>query len=114
LTEAQNLRYVRVVLVPGWVCPYCGTDCSPIEGPPCAHFFLADGEFGWRFTPMAERLHNAAFFKHPTLFRDLLYHDNICRQHFILRRALYEKSLEVYAFTDRPEAAVAAFQTAIR
>ena len=102
------------MLVPGWVCPYCGRDCSPIEGPPCTHFFLADGEFGWRFTPAAEHLHDAAFFKHPSLFRDLLYHDNVCRQHLILRRALYEKSLEVYAFTDRREAAIAAFQTAIR
>lgn len=100
--------------VPGWVCPFCGTDCSPIEGPPCAHFFLADGEFGWRFTQEAQALYDAAFPKHPTLFRDLLYHDVVCREHLVLRRAVYNTSLEIYAFTDNPPATIAAFRSALR
>lgn len=78
------------------------------------HFLLADGEFGWRFTDEAQALYDAANRKHPTLFRDLLYHDSFCREHLILRRAVYDTSLEIYAFTDNPPATLAAFRSAIR
>ena len=99
---------------PGYVCPFCGTDCSPIAAtPPCAHFFVTDGENGWRFTAASRALHDAAAAKHSTLFRDLLYHDPTCRAHLRLRRANYEDSLEVYIYSDDPPATVAAFETAI-
>lgn len=99
--------------VPGWVCPFCGTDCSPIEGPPCAHFFLADGEFGWRFTDDSRALYDAAYQRHPTLFRDLLYHDSACREKLVLRRAVYNTSLEIYVFSEDLPTTIGAFQLAI-
>jgi hypothetical protein len=99
---------------PGYVCPFCGTDCSPITGAaPCAHFFLADGENGWRFTEASRALFDAAAARAPTLFRDLLYHDPNCRAHLRLRRANYDDSLEVYVYSDDPAATVAAFTAAI-
>lgn len=99
---------------PGWICPFCATDCSPIAGKPCAHFFMVDGENGWRFTEEARRLFEAANARDPTLFRDLLYHDSACRQHLRLHRALYEDALEIYAFTAAPAATIAAFEQAIK
>jgi hypothetical protein len=104
----------KLVTVPGWACPFCGADCSPIAGETCVHYFLTDGEFGWRFSPAAQPLFDSAQRRHPTLFRDLLYHDAICRLHLVLRRAVYEQSLEVYVFTDNPEATIAAFASAVR
>jgi hypothetical protein len=82
---------------PGYVCPFCGTDCSPIAGEPCEHLFVIDGENGWRFTPTARRLFDAAADKGPALFRDLLYQD----------------SLEIFVFSEAPTATVAAFDAAI-
>lgn len=99
--------------VPGYVCPFCGTDCSPISEGPCAHLFVVDGENGWRFTPVSRPLFEAAEAKAPTLFRDLLYHDATCREHLRLRRANYEDSLEMYAFSGNPEATEEAFRQAI-
>jgi hypothetical protein len=100
---------------PGFVCPFCGTDCSPITGdPPCEHLFLVDGENGWRFSPAAAALFAAAgAAKQPTLFRDLLYHDPACREYLRLRRAVYDDSLELYAFSADPPATEAAFRDAI-
>ena len=98
----------------GYICPVCGTDCSPIApAPPCAHYFLTDGENGWRFTSASRALFEAAKTKHPTLFRDLLYHDPTCRENLRLRRANYEDSLEMYAFTGDPGQTISAFTTAI-
>ncbi len=99
--------------MPGYVCPFCGTDCSPIAGEPCAHFFLADGENGWRFTEASRPLFEAASLKTPVLFRDLLYHDPTCREDLRLRRADYEDSLEMYVFSGAPEKTLAAFRAAI-
>lgn len=98
---------------PGYVCPHCGVDCSPIAGTPCAHFFVTDGENGWRFSTPARLLYAAANAREPTLFRDLLYHDAACRAHLRLRRANYDDSLEMYAFSDDPEATAQAFTEAI-
>jgi hypothetical protein len=98
---------------PGYVCPFCGTDCSPIAGEPCEHLFVIDGENGWRFTPTARRLFDAAADKGPALFRDLLYHDPACRERLRLRRANYEDSLEIFVFSEAPTATVAAFDAAI-
>jgi hypothetical protein len=99
---------------PGWVCPFCGADCSPIAPTPaCAHFFLADGENGWRFTDRAAPLADAASVRDPTLFRELLYHDRECRRHLRLRRAVYDGSLEMYVFSGAPDDTVAAFRGAI-
>jgi hypothetical protein len=98
----------------GYICPFCGTDCSPIAPtPPCVHYFLTDGENGWRFTAASRTLFEAAKSKQPTLFRDLLYHDPLCRENLRLRRANYEDSLEMYAFTADPDQTVSAFTTAI-
>jgi hypothetical protein len=58
-------------------------------------------------------LFEAAKAKQPTLFRDLLYHDPACRENLRLRRANYDDSLEMYAFTSDPEQTVSAFTTAI-
>ncbi len=99
--------------VPGYVCPNCGTDCSPIAGEPCIHLFVVDGENGWRFTPVSRSLFEAANAKSPVLFRDLLYHDFTCREHLRLRRADYENSLEMYAFSSEPDATAQAFTQAI-
>jgi hypothetical protein len=99
---------------PGYVCPFCGTDCSPIAASgPCAHFFITDGENGWRFTATSRALSDAADTKGPTLFRDLLYHDPDCRAYLRLRRANYDDSLEVYVYSDDPAATIAAFAAAI-
>lgn len=98
---------------PGWVCPFCGTDCSPVAGDACAHFFVADGENGWRHTERSRGLAERAAARDPTLFRELLYHDEECREHLRLRRAVYEDSLEVYVFSENPDATVAAFEAAI-
>lgn len=99
--------------IPGYICPHCGTDCSPIADGPCIHYFLTDGENGWRFTSTSRSLHEAATARSPVLFRDLLYHDPDCRAHLILRRATYDDSLEVYVYTSDPEATEAAFRNAI-
>lgn len=98
---------------PGYQCPFCGTDCSPIAGTPCAHFFLTDGENGWRFTASALGLFDTATAKDPTLFRELLYHDETCREYLRLRRSLYEDAIELYVFSSDPSATVAAFKKAI-
>ena len=99
---------------PGYVCPFCGTDCSPISSKgPCAHYFLTDGENGWRFSVAARMLSYAAGTKQPTLFRDLLYHDPTCRENLRLRRANYDDSLEMYAFTSDPDQTIGAFTAAI-
>jgi hypothetical protein len=74
---------------------------------------LTDGENGWRFTAASRALFEAAKDKHPTLFRDLLYHDPVCRENLRLRRANYEDSLEMYAFTGDPDQTVSAFTAAI-
>lgn len=100
--------------LPGYVCPFCRTDCSPIAaGPPCVHYFLTDGENGWRFTERSRALYDAANARQPTLFRDLLYHDPACRMHLRLRRANYDDSLEMYVFSDAPDATEQAFRDAI-
>ena len=99
--------------VPGYVCPYCGADCSPISDTVCDLYFLTDGENGWRFSAVALPLYEAANAKEPTLFRDLLYHDADSRAHLRLRRAVYDDSLEMYVFSGDPPATVAAFQKAI-
>jgi hypothetical protein len=99
---------------PGYVCPFCGADCSPIApAPPCVHYFLTDGENGWRFTETSRALHDDARSKSPALFRDLLYHDPACREHLRLRRATYDDSLEVFVYTSAPAATTAAFRAAI-
>ena len=97
---------------PGYQCPFCGADCSPITGTPCAHFFLTDGENGWRFTEASRALFAAASAKDPTLFRELLYHDDDCRTHLRLRRSEYEDAIEVYVFSGDPAATIAAFEQA--
>ncbi|MBC8101325.1 MAG: hypothetical protein H7Z41_01890 [Cytophagales bacterium] len=98
----------------GYICPFCGTDCSPIAPtPPCAHYFLTDGENGWRFATGVRALFESAETKQPTLFRDLLYHDPTCRENVRLRRANYDASLEMYAFTADPAQTVRAFTAAI-
>ena len=98
----------------GYICPVCSTDCSPIAStPPCIHYFLTDGENGWRFTAASRALFEAAKDKHPTLFRDLLYHDPVCRENLRLRRANYDDSLEMYAFTSNPDQTIRAFTAAI-
>jgi len=100
--------------LPGFVCPICQTDCSPIAAtPPCAHFFVADGENGWRHSNASQRLAHAADARDPTLFRELLYHDPVCRAHLRLRRATYQDSLEMYVFSDDPAATTFAFEAAI-
>jgi hypothetical protein len=99
--------------VPGYVCPYCGADCSPISDAVCEHYFLTDGENGWRFSAEALPLHEAANAKDPTLFRDLLYHDPDCRAHLRLRRAVYDDSLEMYVFSGEMVETVTAFHHAI-
>ena len=83
----------------GYVCPFCGTDCSPIAGEKCAHLFLVDGENGWRFVAESKALFDAAIGNSPALFRDLLYHDPKCRAHLKLQRANYDDSLEIYVFS---------------
>lgn len=99
---------------PGYVCPFCQTDCSPVAtGAPCAHFFVADGENGWRHTIASRRLADSANAKDTALFRELLYHDDACRAHLRLRRAAYEDSLEIYVFSDDTEATERAFVAAI-
>lgn len=98
---------------PGFVCPFCQTDCSPIAGSPCAHFFVVDGENGWRFANESRRVFEAANAKNSTLFRDLLYHDPACRAHLRLRRASYDDSLEMYVFSDSPDVTREAFEHAI-
>lgn len=111
-TSTQNQEPAET---PGYICPFCGTDCSPIAStPPCMHYFLTDGENGWRFTEAARTLNEAANAKNPTLFRDLLYHDPACRAHLRLRRATYDDSLELYVYSDAPADTVAAFQSAIQ
>jgi sarcosine oxidase delta subunit len=99
--------------VPGFVCPFCGADCSPISAEVCGHYFLTDGENGWRFTEAARSLYDAANAKEPTLFRDLLYHAEDCRRFLRLRRAVYDDSLEIYVFTSDAATTIAAFQQAI-
>ncbi len=100
--------------IPGWVCPFCRADCSPVAASaPCAHFFVADGENGWRHTVASRRLADDADARLPALFRELLYHDDACRAHLRLRRAAYHDSLEVYVFSDDPDATERAFAAAI-
>jgi len=100
--------------LPGHVCPFCRTDCSPIAaGPPCRHYFLTDGENGWRFSGAAREAHDAAHGKSPALFRDLLYHDPDCREHLRLRRSDYEDSLEMYVYSEEAPRTAAAFRAAI-
>jgi hypothetical protein len=72
-----------------------------------------DGENGWRFTTASHRLFDAASAKHTALFRDLLYHDPECRRFLRLRRANYEDSLEIYAFSERPIETDKAFSDAM-
>ena len=99
---------------PGFVCPFCGADCSPIaDTAPCAHFFVADGENGWRHSDASRRLAGAAAKRDPTLFRELLYHDPACRAYLRLRRATYEDSLEMYVFSDDPAATIRVFEAAV-
>ena len=99
---------------PGYVCPFCQTDCSPIaSSAPCVHFFVADGENGWRHTDASRRLAASADAKDATLFRELLYHDEACRAHLRLRRAAYDDSLEIYVFSDDPDATARAFSNAV-
>ena len=99
---------------PGYICPFCGVECSPIApGPACAHLFLVDGENGWRFTARSRAVFDAASAKQPPLFRDLLYHDPACRAHLRLLRANYDDSLEVYVYSAQPEETEAAFRAAI-
>ncbi|HVK03246.1 MAG TPA: hypothetical protein VM490_07210 [Armatimonadaceae bacterium] len=98
---------------PGYVCPFCGADCSPISAAACAHLVLVDGENGWRFTGRSRALFEAANAKSPVLFRDLLYHDESCREHLRLRRANYDDSLEMYVYSQRPEETERAFRAAI-
>ena len=97
----------------GYVCPFCGADCSPIAGGPCDHLFLVDGENGWRFTERSRPLFQAANAKSPVLFRDLLYHDANCRADLRLRRASYDDSLEMYVYSGQPERTERAFRAAI-
>ncbi len=99
---------------PGFVCPFCHTDCSPIAtSTPCVHFFVADGENGWRHTVASRRLADDAEARLPALFRELLYHDDACRAHLRLRRAVYHDSLEIYVFSDDSPATERAFAAAI-
>ncbi|GAB4467028.1 MAG: hypothetical protein OHK0029_38730 [Armatimonadaceae bacterium] len=100
--------------VPGYVCPHCGADCSPISDGVCEHYFLTDGENGWRFTAVSRALCDAASQVHSTLFRDLLYHDPDCRAHLVLRRVIYDDSLEMYVFSDNVSATRQAFEKATR
>ncbi len=97
---------------PGYKCPFCGTDCSPISTP-CEHLFVVDGENGWRFTEASRVLSEQASQIAPMLFRDLLYHDPSCREYLRLRRANYDDSLEMYAFSECPTETVKAFTKAI-
>ena len=99
---------------PGYVCPFCHTDCSPIAGTPCDHLFVVDGENGWRFTEHSRGLYEVAQARSPVLFRDLLYHDPACRAHLRLLRANYDDSLEMFAFSDSLPETKAAFQNAIK
>jgi hypothetical protein len=104
------------LLPPGYMCPFCGKDCAPIAaGPVCAHFFLADGENGWRHTEQSRRLFGMALGEtgDPTLFRELLYHDPACRAHLRLRRADYQDSVEMYVYSEDPAGTVRAFEQAI-
>lgn len=108
------MESINAPAAPGWTCPFCGADASPIAPtPPCGHLFVVDGENGWRYTDDSRRLAEAAAAKDPTLFRELLYHDPQCREHLRLRRANYDDSLEMYVFSGDPAATVCAFETAI-
>ena len=99
---------------PGFVCPFCGTDASPIApNPACPHLFIVDGENGWRLTDKSRPLLAAADAKRPALFRDLLYHDPACRAHLRLLRADYDDSLEMFVWSDAPDETVRAFAKAI-
>jgi hypothetical protein len=100
--------------VPGYVCPHCGTDCSPIANGVCEHFFLTDGENGWRFTALSRSLYTKAEAVSPILFRDLLYHDAECRAHLVLRRVVYDDSLEMYVYSDSAAETERAFQQTIQ
>ena len=104
---------MSVFEVPGWICPFCETDCSPIGHEPCDHYFATDGENGWRFSGEAKNISEAADAKSGVLFRDLLYHDPACREHLKLRRANYDDSLEMYVFTENMTATETAFRAAI-
>ena len=97
----------------GYICPSCGTDCSPIAAGPCDHLFLIDGENGWRFTERSRPLFEEANAKSPVLFRDLLYHDPACREHLRIRRANYDDSLEMYVYSAQPDETERAFRAAI-
>ena len=99
---------------PGFVCPFCGTDASPIAPtPPCEHLFVVDGENGWRLTERSRPLLADADAKRPALFRDLLYHDPTCRAHLRLLRADYDDALEMFVWSDAPEQTARAFARAI-
>jgi hypothetical protein len=99
---------------PGWVCPFCHTDASPLApSPACPHLFAVDGENGWRFSLPARVLFDAAERRNPVLFRELLYHDAACRARLRLRRAVYDDSLEVYVWTEDAGETVRAFEAAI-
>lgn len=93
--------------MPGTVCPFCGTDCAPVAGPNCAHWFLTDGENGWRFSAAGRRAYAAT--GDDVGFRDRLYHDPLCREDLVLRRAVYDDALEIYVFSRDPERSVRAF-----
>lgn len=99
--------------LPGYICPFCNADCSPISGEACMHLFAVDGENGWRFTEVSRPIFEAAAKKEATLFRDLLYHDPRCRLHLRLRRANYDDSLEMYVFSENPGQTAQAFSEAI-
>ncbi len=99
---------------PGYVCPFCQTDCSPIAPtPPCVHLFIVDGENGWRMTERSRLLLAQADAKRPALFRDLLYHDPACRAYLRLLRADYDDALEMFVWSERPDETVEAFKSAI-
>ena len=106
----MNLKTAETL---GYQCPFCGADCSPIAGTPCAHFFLTDGENGWRFTEATRALFDAASAKDPTVFRELLYHDDACRMHLRLLRSEYNDAIEVYVFSGDAAATIAAFEGGI-
>ena len=101
--------------LPGYICPFCETDCSPIATvPACPHFFAVDGENGWRFPLPTRELFDDASAKSPLLFRDLLYHDPNCRAALRLRRANYDDSLEMYVYSVQRSETNRAFSDAIK
>lgn len=100
-------------LVPGYVCPVCGADNSPL-GPGCVHLFFVDGENAPRHSSRSLPLADAADATgDPTLFRDLLYHGPP-RALLVRRVADYDGAVEVYFFAEKPDEVIAAFEAAIK